>query len=90
MINENKDSKNLTIEQVLKLEQQNSVSNKETSFTLPEKELPITNLTEEEVVDSLDDRDKLEELARSTDTLLGDDISFVRSYRVNKSFSLPI
>ena len=29
MINENKDSKNLTIEQVLKLEQQNSVSNNE-------------------------------------------------------------
>ena len=84
MINENKDSKNLTIEQVLKLEQQNSVSNNETSFTLPEKELPITNLTEEEVVDSLDDRDKLEELARSTDTLLGDDISFARKFNYGR------
>ena len=84
MINENKDSKNLTIEQVLKLEQQNSVSNNETSFTLPEKELPITNLTEEEVVDSLDDRDKLEELARNTDTLLGDDISFARKFNYGR------
>ena len=35
MINENKDSKNLTIEQVLELQKQPIVSDKETSFALP-------------------------------------------------------
>ena len=85
MINENKDSKNLTIEQVLELQKQPIVSDKETSFALPEKKLPTTNLTEEEIVDSLDNKDKLSKLASGMNMRLGDDISEFRKFNYGRA-----
>ena len=84
MINENEDSKNLTIQQVLELQKQPITSNTEVSSILPEKELSSTNLNQEEILDSLEDKDELGKLASDMNMKLGDDISFFRKFNYGR------